>query len=68
MIYAFALEDTDIDSCTARFLITMVDGYFGHQYRDNTLKIDEWDLLLEILTSDTEEEEAIWYFKAFDEN
>ena len=50
------------------FLITMVDGYFGHQYRDSLLKIDEWDLLLEILTYGTDEEKAIWYFKAFDEN
>lgn len=30
VIYAFELEGLEIDNCTAKFLITIVDGYFGH--------------------------------------
>jgi Ca2+-binding EF-hand superfamily protein len=60
-----AFSDIGLSSCGAKIFIQMVDGYFGHQYRDAVLGKNEFYVVLEIFLSTTTDQ-GYWFFKAID--
>ena len=43
-----------LNSCGGKIIMQMVDGYFGHQYRDGIMALNEWNVLMMVLSSDVD--------------
>ena len=60
-----AFSDIGLSDCGAKIFVQMVDGYFGHQYRDAVMGKNEFYVVLEIFLSSSTDQ-GYWFFKAID--